>query len=159
MRFIEDDVPQHLLSSSCEPIEMIETKCGSLCLAYKVHALPGSIISCQPGNCIQCGLTFCLIWQAHSAKSKQDLTAYERFDPPKLVEVTSAIPNKPVVGKAFKKDAKAVQAGSFPSLGTPTRLLPHLVSCLAAPLLDCKTQQHTRQELTCATRLEMTGAS
>ena len=100
-----------------------------------------------------------MILQAHSAKSKQDLTAYERFDPPKLVEVTTAIPNKPVVGKAFKKDAKAVQAGSFPSIRTPSRLLPHLVSCLAAPLLDCKDQQHTRQELTCATRLEMTCAS
>jgi glycyl-tRNA synthetase (class II) len=48
--------------------------------------------------------------QAHSEKSKQDLTAHETFAEPRFVEVTTIVSNKQVLGKALKKDAKAVEA-------------------------------------------------
>ena len=44
--------------------------------------------------------------QAHSEKSKQDLTAYEQFKTPQMVTVTTLTPNRKEIGKAFKKDAK-----------------------------------------------------
>jgi len=46
--------------------------------------------------------------KAHSDKSKVDLTAYERYSEPKVEEVFVVEPNKKDMGKAFKKDAKAV---------------------------------------------------
>jgi len=46
--------------------------------------------------------------KAHSDKSKVDLTAYERYAEPKMVETLVVEPNKKDMGKAFKKDAKAV---------------------------------------------------
>jgi len=46
--------------------------------------------------------------KAHSDKSKVDLVAYERFDKPIEEENVVVTPNKKVMGKAFKKDAKAV---------------------------------------------------
>ena len=46
--------------------------------------------------------------KAHSDKSKVELTAYERFAEPKMVETLVVEPNKKDMGKAFKKDAKAV---------------------------------------------------
>lgn len=45
--------------------------------------------------------------QAHAAKSKQDMTAYEKYDQPKMKVVVT--PNKQVLGKTFKRQAKAVQ--------------------------------------------------
>ena len=45
---------------------------------------------------------------AHSAKSKVDLTAFEKFDAPRQVEELSVEPNKQLIGKEFKKAAKAV---------------------------------------------------
>lgn len=50
--------------------------------------------------------------QAHSEKSGQNLTAFETYAEPKLVEVVAATPNKKEIGKAFKKDAK-VRPGLF----------------------------------------------
>ena len=46
--------------------------------------------------------------KAHSDKSKVDLVAYERFDKPIEEENVVVTPNKKVMGKAFKKDAKVV---------------------------------------------------
>ena len=46
--------------------------------------------------------------KAHSDKSKVELTAYERYDEPVISEVFVCEPNKKDMGKAFKKDAKAV---------------------------------------------------
>ena len=46
--------------------------------------------------------------QAHSEKSKQDLTAYEQFKDPQMVTVTTLMPNRKEIGKAFKKDAKVL---------------------------------------------------
>ena len=46
--------------------------------------------------------------KAHSDKSKVDLVAYERFDKPIEETVVEITPNKKVLGKAFKKDAKPV---------------------------------------------------
>lgn len=48
--------------------------------------------------------------QAHSAKSKQDMTAREYFSSPQPVEELVIKPNKSVIGKAFKAKAKEVQA-------------------------------------------------
>lgn len=45
---------------------------------------------------------------AHSAKSKVPLVAFEPYDKPKMLEVVVVEPNKKELGKAFKKDAKAV---------------------------------------------------
>lgn len=45
--------------------------------------------------------------QAHAAKSKQDMTAYEKYDQPRMKVVVT--PNKQVLGKTFKRQAKAVQ--------------------------------------------------
>ena len=45
--------------------------------------------------------------QAHAAKSKQDMTAYEKYDEPQLKVVVT--PNKQVLGKTFKRQAKPVQ--------------------------------------------------
>ena len=45
--------------------------------------------------------------QAHAAKSKQDMTAYEKYDQPQLKVVVT--PNKQVLGKTFKRQAKPVQ--------------------------------------------------
>ena len=46
--------------------------------------------------------------QAHSEKSKQDLTAYEQFKDPQTVTVTTLTPNRKEIGKAFKKDGKVL---------------------------------------------------
>ena len=46
--------------------------------------------------------------KAHSTKSGTELTAHERFAEPKMEEVLVVEPNKKDMGKAFKKDAKAV---------------------------------------------------
>lgn len=45
--------------------------------------------------------------KAHAAKSKQDMTAYEKYDQPRMKVVVT--PNKQVLGKTFKRQAKAVQ--------------------------------------------------
>ncbi|KAK9827950.1 hypothetical protein WJX81_000021 [Elliptochloris bilobata] len=47
--------------------------------------------------------------RAHSAKSGQDLTAYEKFPEMRTVDVMVVTPNKQLVGKTFKRDARAVQ--------------------------------------------------
>jgi glycyl-tRNA synthetase len=46
--------------------------------------------------------------KAHSTKSGTELTAHERFAEPKMEEVLVVEPNKKDMGKAFKKDVKAV---------------------------------------------------
>ncbi len=46
--------------------------------------------------------------QAHSTKSGQDLTAYEKFPEMRTVDVVVVTPNKQVIGKTFKRDAKHV---------------------------------------------------
>ena len=45
---------------------------------------------------------------AHSDKSKVDLVAYERYETPIQEEALVITPNKQIIGKAFKKDAKPV---------------------------------------------------
>lgn len=45
---------------------------------------------------------------AHSKMSKQDMTAYEKFPEPKVVDMVKVNVNKKEVGVAFKKDAKAI---------------------------------------------------
>lgn len=45
---------------------------------------------------------------AHSKMSKQDLTAYEKFPEPRMIEQLSVVPNKKETGAAFKKDQKIV---------------------------------------------------
>ncbi len=47
--------------------------------------------------------------QAHSAKSGEDLTAFEKFPEARTVDVTVVAPNKQLIGKTFKRDARAVQ--------------------------------------------------
>lgn len=42
---------------------------------------------------------------AHAQKSKVELSAFEKYDEPRQVEVVTITPNKPQVGKQFKKDA------------------------------------------------------
>lgn len=48
--------------------------------------------------------------KAHSAKSKQDMTAREMFPAPRPVEEIVVKQNKSAIGKAFKAKAKDVQA-------------------------------------------------
>ena len=45
---------------------------------------------------------------AHATKSKVDLSAYEKFDTPQQTEVVEVEPNKALIGKEFKKNAKGV---------------------------------------------------
>lgn len=45
---------------------------------------------------------------AHSAKSKQDLSVFEKFDETRIVESLVAVPDRKALGMAFKKDAAAV---------------------------------------------------
>lgn len=47
---------------------------------------------------------------AHAGASKVDLTAYEQFSEPRMVEVMEIKPDKKSLGKDFKKDAKAIGA-------------------------------------------------
>jgi len=57
-----------------------------------------------------CHVNNTLLWcalQAHAAKSKQEMTAFEKYDQPQLKVVVT--PNKQALGKAFKRQAKAVQ--------------------------------------------------
>lgn len=46
--------------------------------------------------------------KAHSEKSNVELVAYERFAEPIQEEIVEVTPNKQAIGKAFKRDAKAV---------------------------------------------------
>jgi glycyl-tRNA synthetase len=46
--------------------------------------------------------------KAHATASKKDMSAYIRFDEPIMVDELVVEPNKKVLGKAFKKDAKVV---------------------------------------------------
>lgn len=48
--------------------------------------------------------------QAHSARSKMDMTARENFPEPRNLEVVTVKPNKQAVGKAFKAKGKEIQA-------------------------------------------------
>ena len=45
---------------------------------------------------------------AHAAATKADLTVFEKFEATQTVEALTAIPDKKVLGMAFKKEAKAV---------------------------------------------------
>ncbi len=54
----------------------------------------------------------CLL-QAHSEKSKEDLTAYEQFKDPQTVTITTLTPNRKEIGKAFKKDGKVLARPSI----------------------------------------------
>lgn len=65
--------------------------------------------------------------QAHAAKSKQDMTAYEKYDQPRMKVVVT--PNKQVLGKTFKRQAKAVQ-------DTLERMQVPPLSCDCAALAD-----------------------
>uniref|UniRef100_A0A061R117 Glycine--tRNA ligase n=1 Tax=Tetraselmis sp. GSL018 TaxID=582737 RepID=A0A061R117_9CHLO len=47
---------------------------------------------------------------AHAGASKVDLTAYEQFPEPRMVEVVEIKPDKKSLGKDFKRDAKAIGA-------------------------------------------------
>lgn len=47
------------------------------------------------------------VLQAHAAKSKQDMTAFEKYDEPQLKVIVKA--NKQALGKTFKRQAQAVQ--------------------------------------------------
>eukprot|EP00002_Diphylleia_rotans_P020565 TRINITY_DN398_c0_g1_i2.p1 TRINITY_DN398_c0_g1~~TRINITY_DN398_c0_g1_i2.p1 ORF type:complete len:677 (-),score=166.86 TRINITY_DN398_c0_g1_i2:340-2370(-) len=44
----------------------------------------------------------------HSAKSKVELVAREEFSEPKIQDVLEAIPNKPLLGKSYGKESKAL---------------------------------------------------
>ena len=46
--------------------------------------------------------------KAHSEKSNVELVAYERYAEPIQEEIVEVTPNKQAIGKAFKRDAKAV---------------------------------------------------
>ncbi|GBF92515.1 hypothetical protein Rsub_04619 [Raphidocelis subcapitata] len=54
--------------------------------------------------------------RAHTAMSKTELNAYEKFTEPREVEVTTVTPNKKELGLGFKRDAKAV-ADALEALG------------------------------------------
>ncbi|KXZ46296.1 hypothetical protein GPECTOR_45g166 [Gonium pectorale] len=47
--------------------------------------------------------------QAHTAMSKIDLTAFDKYDTPRMVEVVKVVPNNKELGAVFKKDQKAVK--------------------------------------------------
>eukprot|EP00193_Tetraselmis_chui_P003500 CAMPEP_0177771360 /NCGR_PEP_ID=MMETSP0491_2-20121128/11534_1 /TAXON_ID=63592 /ORGANISM="Tetraselmis chuii, Strain PLY429" /LENGTH=689 /DNA_ID=CAMNT_0019288871 /DNA_START=54 /DNA_END=2123 /DNA_ORIENTATION=+ len=47
---------------------------------------------------------------AHAGASKVDLTAYEQFAEPRMVELVEVKPDKRSLGRDFKKDAKAIQS-------------------------------------------------
>ncbi|MEW5306522.1 MAG: hypothetical protein WDW36_008980 [Sanguina aurantia] len=49
--------------------------------------------------------------KAHSATSKQELSAYEKFPEPRFVDTVKVVPNRKELGLVFKKDAKAVMEG------------------------------------------------
>ena len=51
-----------------------------------------------------------VLWKAHSAKSKQDMTAREYFPAPRPVEELVVKQTKAAIGRAFKTKAKDVQA-------------------------------------------------
>ena len=44
-----------------------------------------------------------LLLQAHAAKSKQDLTARETYDKPRMEDVVVVTPNKALIGKTFAR--------------------------------------------------------
>lgn len=46
--------------------------------------------------------------QAHAAKAKVEMVAYEKYDEPRMEEVLSVAPNRKELGKTFKKDQKAI---------------------------------------------------
>ena len=66
--------------------------------------------SCNGQEGLPIKLSALSLAQAHSAKSGQDLTAYEKFPEMRTVEATVVAPNKQLIGKTFKRDARAVQA-------------------------------------------------
>eukprot|EP00894_Picocystis_sp_ML_P000554 jgi/Pico_ML_1/51071/g181.t1 len=45
---------------------------------------------------------------AHAQKSKVELAAFDKFDQPRQADVVTVIPNKPQLGKEFKKDAGVI---------------------------------------------------
>lgn len=47
------------------------------------------------------------VLQAHAAKSKQDMTAFEKYDEPQLKVIVKA--NKQALGKTFKRQAQSIQ--------------------------------------------------
>jgi glycyl-tRNA synthetase (class II) len=47
------------------------------------------------------------VLQAHAAKSKQDMSAFEKYDEPQLKVIVKA--NKQALGKTFKRQAQSVQ--------------------------------------------------
>ncbi|KAG2487478.1 hypothetical protein HYH03_013900 [Edaphochlamys debaryana] len=47
--------------------------------------------------------------KAHTSMSKIDLTAFEKFDTPRMEEVVRVVPNNKELGAVFKKDQKAVK--------------------------------------------------
>lgn len=69
-------------------------------------------VECSYGWVECCGLADRSAYDldAHSKMSKQDLSSFEKYDEPRLVEIVAVKPNKQAIGKEFKKDAKAVQA-------------------------------------------------
>eukprot|EP00736_Rhodelphis_marinus_P005085 Rmarinus@m.23892 len=50
----------------------------------------------------------CFDLTMHAEKAKTDLVAYEKFDEPQYVDVVEVAPNKGLIGKQFKKDAKNI---------------------------------------------------
>ena len=45
----------------------------------------------------------CRLLQAHAAKSKQDLTARETYDKPRMEDVVVVVPTKALIGKTFAR--------------------------------------------------------
>ncbi|XP_024378886.1 glycine--tRNA ligase, mitochondrial 1 [Physcomitrium patens] len=65
-------------------------------------------IECSYGwfECVGCADRSAYDLKAHTAKSGQELTAYESFAEPKDVVQLTIVPNKKVLGKEFRRDQK-----------------------------------------------------
>nr|CAD7193790.1 unnamed protein product [Timema douglasi] len=60
-------------------------------------------------ECVGCADRSAFDLTQHTKATGVRLAAEKKLQEPKVIEVTEAVPNKSVVGKAFKKDAKVVQ--------------------------------------------------
>ncbi|XP_059618658.1 glycine--tRNA ligase [Phlebotomus argentipes] len=59
-------------------------------------------------ECVGCADRSAFDLTQHTNATKVRLAAEKRLPEPKTMDVTEAVPNKPAIGKVFKKDAKAI---------------------------------------------------
>lgn len=81
-----------------------------------------------------------MLLQAHAAKSKQDLTARETYDKPRMEDVVVVVPTKALIGKTFARCASCSAClGMLPAAGfMPSwRSMPGADLCKSAAKPSC----------------------